>query len=691
MVGRTLCLGILCCVIVQVLEADEPETGTDRHALLVGCSTYANLPDSRQLKGPKNDVRLMAKVLAEQFSFPATNIVTLESDASEADQKSTRANIEREFMRLAKIAGENDRVVVLMCGHGSQQPNLNPNEDPEPDGYDEIFLPSDVGEWDGTKRSVKNAITDDTIGQWVVAIRQKGAIVTLIVDSCHSGTIIRGTEVTRKVPAELLIPQQAIDAARTAETDEGVEWIPKAEDGIVAIYASQPDEPTIEDRFPRDAANAKRYGLLTYTLCQVVSEAQSTLTYRELLQAVRRKIAALGHPYPTPFVEGDLDRAVLGAKRWRGRSRILISRAGGGWTINVGFVHGLSTGSILRVHPPPSEANQDQLGYVKITACEALEAKVVPCEFKGQKPPEMFPPGSRCEVAFLDFGNQRLRLYVNAKVPKMLVKQVQQLAETKGTFIELSDDLSRADWHLQIDNGELFLVPRTGIPVTRGDASQPLPKLFGPIPEAKFQESVERKLRQVARATNLLRIVADDASRLPDVGDLAAEVRLRKYKNQQDRKGQIVQFEPGGTVLKNQELVRFEIENNSEFSIDATLLFVSSTYKISAFYPSGNYQNQILPGMVARTKRIHVIADDAIGPEHMLLLAVKSKGVPVNFACLAQPGLAEAATTRGGGVLESPLGQLFKSALYQASPTRGLEFEDTKEFGFRILTWKVAK
>src|SRR5437870_1015166 len=81
----------------------------------------------------------------------------------------TRANIERQFRRLAQVANAGDQVVIHMGGHGSQQPEKKDSPDPEPNGLDEVFLPRDVGAWNET--TIKNAIIDDEIGSWLKAIR----------------------------------------------------------------------------------------------------------------------------------------------------------------------------------------------------------------------------------------------------------------------------------------------------------------------------------------------------------------------------------------------------------------------------------------------------------------------------------------------------------------------------------------
>lgn len=143
------------------------------HALLVGCSHYVHLPQGKWLKGPENDVKIIANLLTDGdvFEFDSEHITTLAGWPADETLRPTRVNIEREFTRLAKLIGQGDQVVIFLAGHGSQQPaDDDPDDLERDDGFDEIFLPADVGQWNGGQGYVENAITDDDIRTWLTAI-----------------------------------------------------------------------------------------------------------------------------------------------------------------------------------------------------------------------------------------------------------------------------------------------------------------------------------------------------------------------------------------------------------------------------------------------------------------------------------------------------------------------------------------
>ena len=340
---------LIVCQVTAGLARQEPaEEKTKGWALLIGCTTYASLGEGLQLEGPGNDVLMMRDLLVRHFKFAPENITVLAEAAGGEALRPTRANIEREFARLAKVAARGEQVVILMAGHGSQQPDQDPpsKDDPEPDGLDEIFLPADVGPWEDSVGQVKNSIVDDDLHVWLTKIQDKGASMWLIMDSCHSGTMLRGVdEVSRQVLPEKLVPAAVLKKAQVRREqdekgrgrEETASTLNLADDApsLVAIYAAQSNEPTVEKYLPPGNAERKRLGLLTYTMNQILTQATEPMSYQELVQRVQSQYVAWGRTGPTPLIEGqDKDREVLGKQKWPGRSRIQLSVADGKLTIN---------------------------------------------------------------------------------------------------------------------------------------------------------------------------------------------------------------------------------------------------------------------------------------------------------------------------------------------------------------------
>ena len=391
-------------------------------ALLVGVTKYDKLGERFELKGPANDVVLMRQVLKDRFSFADKDIVTLAEAAGSAGRP-TRANIKRHFDRIAKEAGPGDQVLILLGGHGSQQPDQEPFD--EPDGLDETFLPCDAGPWDGKKEMVVNAIIDNELEIWTKAIVDRGAALFIIIDACHSGTMLRdGAEVLREIPEGDLVPEAALkkardraSAKREATRGDGPKT-PTAKpesktQRLVALYASQPHEPTVELTMPPNAGSTTRHGLFTYTICQILtqSQAKSPMTYRELAQRVHGQYVQWGRVAPTPLLDGlDQDREVLGTHAWPGRSQFILSKSEDVWKIRAGQLHGLTDNSVLAVYPPAGKPDADKVvGHIRVRKSSPIEAEVEPFAYAKMPVPKTLIEGGRCELAFVDCGSMRLR------------------------------------------------------------------------------------------------------------------------------------------------------------------------------------------------------------------------------------------------------------------------------------------
>ena len=391
---------------IVTAQAAEPgpapaRKGAGRRALLVGVTKYDNLDRQYHLLGPANDVQLMRRLLQERYQFPPEGIVSLSEDEGTQARRPTRANIEREFLRLAEQANEGDQVVVLLSGHGARQPEPIPPdpEYPEPDGIDEIFLPADVRAWKGFPERVPNAIVDNEIGVWLRAIAAKRAYVWVIFDCCHSGTMTRGTELVRELPPGMLVPREEVDQARerTARRQGKTGARPSVKlapfvppqptDNLVAVYACRPHEQTPESPQPPGAPDAKYYGLLTYTLVDILTKSATSkapLTYRELVQRLQVRYAGRPQGSPTPLVEGEgQERIVLGTEQPM-RSAWLLTRDKDGYKVNAGDLHGLTPGSILAMESPAGiDAEPKLLGHVRVVTTRPFDATVEPCAHRG--------------------------------------------------------------------------------------------------------------------------------------------------------------------------------------------------------------------------------------------------------------------------------------------------------------------
>ncbi len=695
---------LLVCVILIAMAttrlcAERPR----QHALLIGCTEYRNLDPWLQLKGGLNDVQLIRQLLVDRFDFDpnADDIVTLA--AGRGDRYApTRTNIEREFRRLGKTVAASERVVILVAGHGSQQPDDDPGNprDIETDGLDEIFLPSDVEGFDGKTGSVSGAIVDDEFRHWLSAIVARDAFVWLIMDTCHSGSGVRGSgaEISRHVPPRVLIPDSALAAAKSATIKKHGHLAPDSlfdgPGGVVAIYAAQPHELTPEKKLPVGASpDARKYhGLLTYTIGEILTGSRRGLTYNELVQAVQTRYITMGRRAPTPLVEGThRDHLVLGRKSFPDRSRILLRRSRiptGNLSVNVGAIHTLTAGSILAVHPP-SGSNADDpdalLGHVKVTRVEMTEAVVEPCKYGGVARPEIsaLPNRARCDIVFRHAGIERMRVAIDVDdqaendIPAAFNNLASDLRTRTSNRIVVIDDAGDAEWLVRCGERDIQIIPAEG--VSRRDLAGHRSSLAPIATNGDSARRVIQVLERIAHARALLRLAAfaSDSSRKPDFGFAL---------NVTDPQHRPLEWKSSGYTVRDGQHVQVEMHNTAGHSIDVTLLYVDSGFGITCLYPAIGEINRIA---AAEKQIIELdITATTTGIESLLAIAVKADLQPVDFSILAQPSLP---LTRDGGsaLLESPLGRLCRTAMYGRGKVRGIESAPNQNYDIRLITWRV--
>ena len=690
---------------VRAAPAPKKQPGRKR-ALLIGCTKYDKLPERFHLKGPVNDVQLLRQVLTARFGFADKDIVFL-SESPKAAGRPTRGNIKDHFDRLAKEVNAGDQVLILLSGHGDQQPDHEPFD--EPDGLDETFLPCDCGPWDKDKKLLVNAIVDDELEAWSKAITDRGAAVFLMFDCCHSGTILRGgNHVLREIPAGAIVPSEALQQAREAAAarrgatrgTEAKAAPAKPENKtprLVALYAAQPHEPTIELPMPPDNEKNPRFGLLTFTVCRLLVQARSPLTYRELAQRVQGQYVQWGLVSPTPLVDGlDQDREFLGTRAWPGRSQFVLHNSDDGWKIHAGQLHGLTEKSILAVYPPSGTAGADKiLGHVRVSKGLPTESEVEPCAYNKLPVPPKLPEGGRCELVYMDYGDLRLRVGIEKPANtegdnhRRVREMLKEVAKAPDSLVELVKDDQKADMVVRVKGEKIFLVG--------ADMAQRIGELppgadyFGPY-SVEQAGRLQDDLTRIARARNLLKLVSGAANAAAE--DL--EVTMVKLKNRNDKKGELLKWGAKGLVLQPGDWVSWRITNRGLVPLDVTLLFIDSGYGISALFPrrgtgmSG--QNRFLPGKSHLLPPVRV-NPKTVGLEHVVVIAVKGEGLPIDFTCLAQPTLekANAATDRalGSSALDSPLGGLLKNALYAQGASRGLDMGEADTQVLRLLSWSV--
>lgn len=257
----------------------------NKRALLIGINSYPFLPAISQLKGCVNDVTIMKNTLQASFGFPKSNIAVL------TDEMATQGSIRDAMLKLVADTVEGDIVVFHYSGHGSRMAS---EKGDKASGYDETIMPSDSGRMSFDIKAENRDIRDNEIQEWLARLSSKTRHITLIFDSCHSGSITRwitaemadgnGTKL-RWIPpdpspedAMVLLP--SFKEGISSRDANGSGWLLRS-DRYVLLAACAANQGAFEMEC-RDAEKVTRYGAFTYSLVQEINKAGRIKTYRDI-------------------------------------------------------------------------------------------------------------------------------------------------------------------------------------------------------------------------------------------------------------------------------------------------------------------------------------------------------------------------------------------------------------------------
>jgi len=310
-----------------------------KFALLVGINNYKYPDRISPLAGSINDVEEMRQLLIGKFEFPPDNIVVL------TDSQATHAAIINAIQtQLAAKAQTGDIIVFHYSGHGSQMKDVTGKMI---SGVDETIVPYDSRDPEGRVFDISGA----ELHPLLLQLAKKTKNLTFILDSCHSGTLVRGARV-RSIAADTRTPPPlpAYSVAATRDLGTANEETPPK---FAAIAAASSRESAFEH-----VVDGKDHGALTYFLVRQLSGAKAGVTYRDIMDNVAGNVTA-NYPSQHPSLEGaEADQYVFGdgtslARIYVAASPSLLTphRV----TLNVGQVQGASVGSVYDVYPPGSK------------------------------------------------------------------------------------------------------------------------------------------------------------------------------------------------------------------------------------------------------------------------------------------------------------------------------------------------
>ena len=154
-----------------------PDSTGQRIAILIAINYTGQSGDVPELQGCHNDLHNIKKYLIDKQGFKEADMLILMDDGEHFEP--TKRNIEAALQRVTELCKKGDAVFVLYSGHGGQVVDTSGDE---PDGLDETILPVDARK--------AGPIIDDQILETFVKPMQAGVTVTVLMDCCHSGSML---------------------------------------------------------------------------------------------------------------------------------------------------------------------------------------------------------------------------------------------------------------------------------------------------------------------------------------------------------------------------------------------------------------------------------------------------------------------------------------------------------------------
>jgi hypothetical protein len=387
-------------------------SGTKR-ALLVGIDLYeptgtqaehpsgchggrCDLPVFQNLDGPLNDVAAMRDLLSSpKFGFDPKDIVVVTNPALPATQlpftslpAATTAHdglLAAMQKYLVDVPQKGDTVVFYYAGHGSLRVNSKGTKlamlvDGKPSHADSTLVPSDA--WTGNYD-----LRDREMTRIFNAALDKGVRLTVLLDSCHSGSFTRGVELGKPFKERSL-------GYDPRDIDEGPELLSSGEEApapterktnpALVFSAAQQDQTAKERDFGDTPSTTVAHGAFTVALIKALESLPADAPASDVYRQVRATLEGEQVGDQTPAMDASADRMreplFGGVKADVGKTRaaaIGVDADEGTVLLDAGKLSGIEPGSEFTSLSADNEGRHTKLKVDSLDGLTHATAKIV--------------------------------------------------------------------------------------------------------------------------------------------------------------------------------------------------------------------------------------------------------------------------------------------------------------------------
>ena len=653
-------LAVVALTATAALAQDGNPPPSRGRALLVGVSDYPMLKEELtaagqgdryeqrvRLRGPAHDVVRIEAVLIDTLQVPSENISKLVGWPTDEKLRPTRANIASALHAMAEDVAEGELVVVYLSGHGDQVPDVDGDET---DGLDEVFLPADVSRWEPKSNAIPNAIVDDELGRWLVAIAAKGARVWLIVDACHSGTMLRGAgdDVReRSLGCEVLGTPEPNEVRAYSEPESSL--LDGHSNRIVAMYAAAPSQKAIERLMPD--YTGEYHGVFTWFLTQQLTLVGAGASFSELHQHVRAAYSAAGIHHVAPMGSDGLDTTIVAGAP--SGPTLLVGRDGDELVVDAGSILGMRAGDVLEVYQRGRRGEKEaSLGRVELVEARPTRSTLRVTKERGLDIRKLDDAGNLRLPALVSRTTlEAKRVRISLRGPDGHPLPLGAIPKILSDTITKSPGFARRAVLVEPAEAECFLRLESDVGgsgrLDQADGGESASLAFGPN---GFAETLHR----YRRARTLRNLSVD-----PIIGGLppGLQVVLQVSATEEGSWRDV----GAGEIVRPGVAVRVEIRAGPDLSpLDLYVRYLDRALEPSRVFPSQD-GSALIDG---RTRKIvtrnFYITDTTLGSEALIVLAVPpgSPRMESLFAALGKESenSADRGSTIGGVLSDLALG-----------------------------------
>lgn len=593
-------------------KAENSSTDLRLFALLMGLDCYLNsnargYRNFSNLGGCVNDISRVEDFLRSELSVPRERIFKLTAtDVGKRHPQErparwpTYQNIVGGFRWLVKNAKSGDCVYIHYSGHGARVRTPAALQSfKRGDGFDEVLVPIDYCEEED------RLLRDFELAHLVWELTSRQLLVTIVLDSCHAGGILRGrpTSATgNNTPGavrslgridRVFPPRKSLVAS---DQELGATWQRLAQ---TVRDRTQVDDPcwflgtgnyvllaaslASESAYEFTHNNGRKHGALSLALVHSLRHLGISLPVKVLYGRILAQVQSQ-FSNQTPQLQGKRNRAIFGGEHIPSDLSVVVLNVDlprQRITINAGRSQGIRRGARFEIY---SQSAFDLNLAQPLAVAEITEARVTSSSAQITELLNKVPLQSGDQAILISLGSKngpgRRRLIftqrqVKKQTQRSALREIEQLIGPEGNgFLRHTTYQTQADFCVLINADNEYVIT--------GSKGTPLPHLRPAlrIGEPLASRRVMERLVHLTRYENLRRLTnAVPSSSVRDrvlIDLVKAEPRFRELRRTPQRHAS----------LRENESAWLDIKNNYSDVLNFSVLELRPDWSIRQILPS---------------------------------------------------------------------------------------------------------